>query len=123
MNHLTKKTLLTQTAGALLIISFASASFAGCKRPAEPSFPDVDLASQGEIQQASADVNSYLSKADKYLRCEKNSSRHTIAMRNMRKVVKNYNTLIEDYKLILAEYNESNKTASITASYSNQQKL
>ena len=116
MKRPANKTLITTTASAVLMMSIASASFAGCKRPPVPEFPDVELASHDEIKQASVDVNEYLKKTDSYLRCEKSGSRQTVAQRKMRKVVKQYNTMIEDYKVILAEYNKSNKTAIVTAS-------
>jgi len=109
----TTKTIASYAVSALLLMTLSSASAAFCKRPSTPDIPDAELANNSEINQASRDVNAYLDQMSKYLRCEKSQSRVTVAERKMRQVVKQYNTMIEEYKVILAEYNKQKNQAPI----------
>jgi len=82
----------------LVTASMTQYTFASCKRPDEPTLPNIDKAVLAEMVKASKDVKKYIADANKYLECARSDSDHDKVVARMREIADGFNELTTTFK-------------------------
>jgi hypothetical protein len=82
----------------LVTASMTQYALASCKRPDEPTLPNVDNAVLAEMVKASKDVKKYIADANKYLECSRSDSDHDKVVSRMRELADSFNALTTTFK-------------------------
>jgi len=82
----------------LIFTALSGGAYSGCTAPEPPHIPDAETTVTAEMVKAQNDVKAFLSEAENFLKCNRNSSKHNKMVDEMKDVGEKFNNVVKAYK-------------------------
>ncbi|MGH1470539.1 MAG: hypothetical protein ACRBCS_05060 [Cellvibrionaceae bacterium] len=86
----------------VMTLIFSDAAYSTCTAPEPPTIPNPETTVTAEMVKAQNDVKAFLSAAESFLKCTKNSTRHNKMVDKMKDVGDSFNKTVKAYKTRMA---------------------
>lgn len=83
---------------AVSCVLFSFSALAACEKPAKPELPDPASAVTPQMVKAKNDVKDYMTAAEAFLACNKNTKAHNSMVDEMNDVAGQFNGIVKSFK-------------------------